>query len=69
MASADVDYLFATLAPGDYRVLAFPAVEGLEFRNPEVLSPYLSKAVRVTLPPNEISNIDVERITLGKESQ
>lgn len=68
-ASADVDYLFATLAPGDYRVLAFQSVDGLEFRNPEVLSPYLSKAVRVTVQPNEISSVDVERITVGKESQ
>ncbi|MGC2195480.1 MAG: hypothetical protein WA628_12455, partial [Terriglobales bacterium] len=60
------EFLFTGLAPGDYKVLALDSIEGLEFRNPDALSPYLSKAVAVTLQPNEISSINVERISREK---
>jgi hypothetical protein len=59
-------FRFDDLAPGDYKLLAFDSVEGLEFRNPEVLAPYLSKAVRVTLTANEESSVNVELTQAGK---
>jgi hypothetical protein len=66
VTAAGAEFMFSGLAPGDYRVLAFDSIDGLEFRNPEVLSSYLSKAVQVTLPPNELASINVERISAGK---
>jgi hypothetical protein len=59
-------FQFESLAPGDYRLFAFDTVEGLEFRNPEVLASYLSRAVRVTLSPNEQARASVELIQAGK---
>jgi uncharacterized protein (DUF2141 family) len=60
------EFLFSGVAPGDYKILAFDSIEGLEFRNPDALSPYLSKAVAVTLQPSEVTNIGVERIPREK---
>jgi hypothetical protein len=59
-------YQFDSLPPGDYRLLAFDTVEGLEFRNPEALASYLSRAARVTLSPNEQASVSVELIQTGK---
>lgn len=63
---ASAEFLFAGIAPGEYKLLAFDSIDDLEFRNPDVLGPYLSKAVSVTLEPNEVANINVERINRGK---
>ncbi len=54
---------FIAMAPGEYKVLAFDreTFAALEFRNPEVLSPYLSKAATVTLHSGAEATITVER--------
>jgi hypothetical protein len=57
---------FEGLAPGEYSVLAFDNADGLEYENPEVLSPYLGDAVRVTLSPGQNSSITLQAIHLGK---
>jgi hypothetical protein len=59
---------FAGLAPGDYKLLAFDAgtLESLEFRNPEALAPYVSKAATITLHPGEEASVNVERQGTGK---
>jgi hypothetical protein len=41
------------LAPGEYSVLALDHLDGLEYTNPEVINPYLSKAQHVVLQPNQ----------------
>jgi hypothetical protein len=46
------------VAPGDYLLLAFDAVDRLEYENPEVLNPYLSKAERISLQPHGIANVN-----------
>ena len=46
--------------------LAFDNADGLEYENPEVLSPYLGDAVRVTLSPGQNSSITLRAIHLGK---
>jgi hypothetical protein len=66
VTAAGAEFMFTGLAPGDYKVLAFDSVDGLEFRNPEVMISYLSKAIQVTLQPNELANINIERISAGK---
>jgi hypothetical protein len=66
VTAAGAEFMFTGLAPGDYRVLAFDSIDGLEFRNPEVMSSYLSKAAQVTLQPNELANVNVERVSVGK---
>jgi hypothetical protein len=66
LAAPTGEFVFIGFAPGDYKLLAFDSVDGLEFRNPDVLAPYLSKAVRVALQPHEQATATVERISVGK---
>jgi hypothetical protein len=49
-------------APGDYQVFAFDSVDALEYTNPEVLREYSSKAVHVTLQPNQKSSVTIDLI-------
>ena len=60
------DFLFDRVPPGDYKVLALDTVSDLEFRNPEVLGSYLSKASRITLEPGQQASLSLERVTVGK---
>jgi hypothetical protein len=53
-------------APGEYRVYAFDRIDGLEYTNPEVLRAYDSKAVSVTLQPDQKANVNVELIRRGE---
>jgi Carboxypeptidase regulatory-like domain len=57
---------FEGLAPGGYSVLAFDNTDKLEYKNPEVLSPYLGSAVHVTLGPRQNSSITLQAIQVGK---
>lgn len=66
MAAPTGEFGFIGIAPGDYKLLGFDSVDGLEFRNPDVLAPYLSHAVRITVQPHEQASATVERISVGK---
>ena len=66
MAAPTGEFGFISVAPGDYKLLGFDSVDGLEFRNPEVLAPYLSSAVRVAVQPREQATATVERVSAGK---
>jgi Carboxypeptidase regulatory-like domain len=66
MAAPTGEFGFISVAPGDYKLLGFDTVDGLEFRNPDMLAPYLSRAVRVTVQPHEQATATVERISAGK---
>jgi hypothetical protein len=57
---------FEGLAPGEYNLLAFDNADLLEYKNPEVLSPYLGKAAHVTLGPGQNSSVTLQLIHLGK---
>jgi hypothetical protein len=57
---------FEGLAPGEYNVLAFDNADQLEYKNPEVLSPYLGKAVHLTLGPKQNSSVTLQLIHIGK---
>lgn len=57
-------FRFENIAPGNYSVYAFSGIDGLEYRNPEILERYSSKASRVTVQPNEEHKIDLVLITL-----
>ena len=50
------------LAPGEYAVLAFDSIEGLEYMNPEVLRNYFSKAAHVTVRPEQKSSVTLDLI-------
>jgi hypothetical protein len=54
------------LAPGDYSVLAFDHIAGLEYANPEVMSPYLANATHVSVTANGESRVTVNRIQATK---
>jgi hypothetical protein len=53
---------FEDLAPGNYSVLLMDGVDGLEYKNPEAMSGYMSKAAHVTLSPNQRANLSVEMV-------
>jgi hypothetical protein len=57
---------FEGLAPGEYSVLAFDNADRLEYKNPEVLSPYIGNAMHVTLGPRQNSSITLQLIHVGK---
>jgi hypothetical protein len=53
---------FEDLAPGNYSVVLMDGVDGLEYKNPEAMSGYMSKAAHVTLSPNQKANLSVEMV-------
>ncbi len=55
------------LAPGDYRVYAFDALENLEYANPEALREFASKSQPVTLVPSGSASVTLELIDLSKQ--
>jgi hypothetical protein len=62
----DGEFQFGLLAPGDYRVLAFDHIDKLEYRNPDVLEAYLSRASRVTVQASDTAKTTVEMIVTGQ---
>ena len=54
------------LAPGEYLVFAFDRVEGLEYRNPDVMQAYASQAAHVTLSPSQKAQVNLDLIHVGK---
>jgi hypothetical protein len=54
------------VAPGDYLLLAFDGVDRLEYEDPEVLNPYLSKAEHVNLQPRGIANVNLSLSPTGR---
>lgn len=55
-------YTFASVAPGNYLVLAYDHRQELEYRNPEVLRRLLSVGKSVTVPSNGEVSVDVDLI-------
>jgi hypothetical protein len=54
------------VAPGDYLLLAFDGMDRLEYENPEVLNPYLSKAEHISLQPHGIANVNLNLSPAGR---
>ena len=54
------------LAPGSYRALAIDQADDLEYKNPEVLRDYLTKAQDVTVGPKQESRVDLELVQREK---
>ena len=50
------------LAPGRYDILAFDRLDGIEYRNREVLGEYLSHAAHVTLSADEQAKVTLDLI-------
>lgn len=50
------------LAPGDYEVLAFDRLDGIEYDNREALNAYLSHATHITLSAGEQAKVTVDLI-------
>ena len=57
---------FGELAPGTYSVVLVDSVDGLEYKDLEAMSAYLSKAAHVTLSPNQKMNVTVELVHVGR---
>ncbi len=54
------------LAPGDYLVYAFDRIDGLEYTNPDALSPYASQAAHVTLSAGQQGQVSLDLIQVSK---
>jgi hypothetical protein len=50
------------LAPGEYSVFAFDRIDQIEYRNPEVLEQYATRAAHVTIMPGNSVEASVEVI-------
>jgi hypothetical protein len=57
---------FGDLAPGTYSVMLLDRADGLEYKDPEAMSAYSSKAAHVTLAPNQKMSVSAELIRAGK---
>jgi hypothetical protein len=55
---------FEQVRPGDYVLLAFSSVDGLEYRNPDVLSSYLSRGTHVSVQPSQAVTATLTPISL-----
>jgi len=60
------DREYGGLAPGDYKVLAFESIEGIEYENPEALEKYSAKTARITLSPQGTTSVTVQLIREGE---
>jgi hypothetical protein len=54
------------LAPGDYDVLLVDRAQALEYKNPEAMEPWMSKAAHVTLSANQKATVSVDLVRVGK---
>ncbi|HEY4763109.1 MAG TPA: carboxypeptidase-like regulatory domain-containing protein [Candidatus Sulfotelmatobacter sp.] len=54
------------VTPGDYLLLAFEGEDRLQYENPEVLNPYLSKAEHISLQPHGIANVNLSLFPTGR---
>ena len=54
-----------SVPPGDYKVYAFNSIDRLEFRNPDALRDYATKAVQITLGPDDKRSIKLDVIARG----
>jgi len=52
-------FQFQGLAPGDYALIVSDGVDNLEYKNPEVLDPYLATAVHISLQPHGTANVNL----------
>ena len=59
-------FSFDQVRPGDYFVLAIGQTDDIEYRNPDVLAPYLSRATHITVSPRQELNVNLEIIQVGK---
>jgi len=60
--SAAGDFRAQGIAPGDYEILAFDRLDGIEFRNREVLNAYLAHATHVTLSADQQARVTLDLI-------
>jgi hypothetical protein len=67
VVSADKDGSFEirSLAPGEYNLLGFDRIDGLEYENPEVLGQYLARAGRVTVSARARVNVNATLLHVG----
>jgi hypothetical protein len=62
MAKTDL----GSLPPGDYRVLAFDSMHGMDYTDPEAIAPYLDKAASVRVSANQSASVAVDLIRTGE---
>ncbi len=62
MAQSGATSLGEMFAPGDYSVWAFDRLEGIEWRNPEVMKKYSTRAARVSIAAGSRASVTVDVI-------
>lgn len=61
-AGGNADLQTGPLAPGAYKVFAFDSVDALDYRNPETLAKYASRASSVTVAADGNASVSVDLI-------
>jgi len=64
--AVDGSYSFRDIAPGAYRVLALDRADDLEYRNPDVMRDYLTKAQSITLSAKQEVRMDLDIVPREK---
>lgn len=59
-------FQFQGVAPGDYALLALDSADQLEYSNPEILNPYLSNAVHISVQPHGTANVNLSLSPEGR---
>jgi hypothetical protein len=59
-------FAFDGVAPGDYLLLAFDQANQIDFEDPEILSPYLSKAAHLSVTPHGNASISLNLLSVSK---
>lgn len=59
-------FQISQLAPGEYKILAVESSDALEYGDPEAMSKYLSKALEISLVPNQKAKVDLAVVHIGE---
>jgi len=66
VAQGSGEFTFDKTRPGEYALLAFSHADDLEFRNPDVLANYMSRATHISVAPRQETKANLELIEVGK---
>ena len=59
------NFKMAGLAPGDYKLFAFPQLDSVEYANPEAMRNYESSGEPVSVQEKDVKSVQLKVIAVG----